>query len=105
MKNAKGTGSVYRMKDCKRRKTWRAISSGVRNKITGKVERVNIGIFETRNEALEALFKYNANPYDVKSKKLTFFDVVELWKLEHLSKVSDGRKSGILSRLRMMYPL
>lgn len=105
MKNAKGTGSVYKMKDCKRRKTWRAVSPATRNKITGKLERINIGTYETKNEALEALSKFNQNPYSADIKKLTFLDVADRWKKEHLPKVGEHRQKAILSRLNMLTPL
>jgi len=105
MKNEKGTGSVYKMKDKKRRKPWRAVSPGIRNKITGKLERVNIGMYETKQEALEALLGYNKNPYSLDTKKLTFLDVANRWKEEHLPKVGKHRTKGILTTLKSFAPL
>ena len=93
MKNAKG--SVYKMEDCKRRRPWRAISTGVK-----KGKRISLGTFETRQEALDALYEFNKNPYSVENKKITFLEITEMWKKEHLPKVGKSRTSGILSRLR-----
>ena len=105
MKNAKGTGSVYRMADKKRRKPWRAISPATRNKITGKLERVPIGTYETKQEAIEALAKYNRNPYSLATKNITFGEIVDLWKKEHLPKVGKSRITDINSRLNKMTTL
>jgi len=46
------------------------VSSGIRNKITGKLKRIDIGMFGTKQEALEALLEYNKNPYSLDPKKL-----------------------------------
>jgi len=98
MKNEKG--SVYQMKDCKRRRPWRAISTGVK-----KGKRITIGTFETRQEALDALYEFNKNPYSVENKKITFLEITEMWKKEHLPKVGKGRRASILSKIKKMSPL
>lgn len=105
MKNPKGTGSVYRMKDKRRRKPWRAMSPNIKNVVTGKSERISLGMYETKQEALDALWEYNKTPYNVEVKKITFIQVVEKWKKEHYSKISDRRKMNIESRLNKMLPL
>lgn len=105
MKNPRGTGSVYRMKDKRRRKPWRAMSPNIKNIVTGKSERISLGTYETKQEALDALWEYNKTPYNIESKKITFIQVVEKWKKEHFSQISDRRKINIDSRLNKMIPL
>jgi len=51
MRNEKGMGSVYKMKDCKRRRSWRAVSTATRNKITVRISLA----FETRQEGTRGL--------------------------------------------------
>jgi len=105
MRNPNGFGTVFKTKDKKRRKPWRVISPGVYNKLTGKYEKHNLGYFETKGEALEALIKYNNNPYSTDVKNITLGEVIEKWKLEHFPKVSEKRKTDILSRLNKMAAL
>jgi len=97
MKLPNGYGSVYKLSG-KRRKPW-----GVRKTIgweidekTGKVKQVfqNIGYYETRPLALQALAEYNANPYDLDAGKVTFQDVFEKWSAEKYSKISKSNING-----------
>lgn len=48
---------------------------------------ITIGYYETRQEALQALAKYNQDPYDVKSITSTFADVYEKWSEEHFDEI------------------
>lgn len=86
MKLPNGFGSVYKLPG-KRRKPWAA------SKTTGweidtktnqaKQVKKAIGYFSTRKEALEALTRYNENPYDLFAKEPTFSDVYEAWSDVH----------------------
>ncbi|MGF6905625.1 tyrosine-type recombinase/integrase [Fusobacterium sp. PH5-44] len=105
MKNPRGFGSVYKMRDCRRKKPWRAVSPAIKEGTTNKLKRISIGTFSTKMEAMEALINYNKKPYDIFSKKLTFLKIIEIWKNEHLKNVSLNREKNILSRLRKMEPL
>lgn len=84
MRNPNGYGSVYKLSG-KRRKPWAVVKTISIS--TGKQERALLGTFETRAEANEFLVKYNRNPYDLKSEKLTFYEVFELFHKSQTSKV------------------
>ena len=72
MRRANGSGSIFKVKDAKRRKPWRVnVTLGVViNEETGKARQrtASLGYFATRAEAEEALVNYNACPYDLKTK-------------------------------------
>ena len=72
MRRANGSGSIFKVKDAKRRKLWRVnVTLGVViNEETGKARQrtASLGYFATRAEAEEALVNYNACPYDLKAK-------------------------------------
>jgi len=42
-----------------------------------------VGYFETKKQALDALASYNACPYDLDAKNMTFNDVYEAWSEEY----------------------
>jgi len=69
VKNPRGFGSVYKMKDSRRRKPWRAVAPSSRDIITGKSKRLSLGTFVTKIEAMEALVKYNKSQYYLGEKK------------------------------------
>lgn len=39
---------------------------------------VTVGYFHTKDEAIQALANYNANPYDIQTNSITFEEVYEL---------------------------
>ena len=90
MKLPNGYGSVYKLTG-KRRKPWGArITVGWEvNESTGKTKQKYkaIGYYETRKQALEALAKYNSDPYDLGSDKITFTEVYEKWSEEHFKTI------------------
>lgn len=76
MRLPNGYGSVHKLSG-NRRNPWR-----VRKMIDvtedGKSIYTNIGYFDTRKKALEALAEFNKNPYDVANNKVTFKEVYDL---------------------------
>lgn len=95
MKNANGTGSVYKLKG-KRRKAWVAcVTVGYEN---SKQKRKVLGTFETKKEAQIELIKYLDNPLLFSGK--TFKDVVDLWYSSYEKKVSEITKLNTISRLK-----
>lgn len=90
MKRANGTGSIYKMKDRKRRKPWRVrvtvkwiLDEG---KNITKQELQDLGCFETRREAEAALLQYLDGPYNVKNHNMTFEEVYKEWFEEYTKK-------------------
>lgn len=102
MKNANGSGSVYKLKG-KRRKPWIAIvTTGY--SLDGKQLRKIIGTYSTKREGQEALLSYLKNPA-LFSKK-TFGEVKDLWLEYHKKKIN--KKSTLISldnRIAALEPL
>lgn len=82
MRNPNGYGSIVKLSG-KRRKPFmvRAAAREIFNTDTGTaaVERPLIGCYATRKEALAELAKYNANPYDVNMRKITFAELYQMY--------------------------
>lgn len=82
MKLPNGYGSVYKLSG-KRRNPWVAAKTfgWELNEKTGKVRQIQkpIGYYPTRQEAMNSLARYNENPYDLGSDKMTFSEVYEKW--------------------------
>ncbi len=78
MRLPNGYGSVSKMSG-NRRNSYRVRITIGRNDETGAVIQKSLGYYRTKDEALEALREYNANPYDLTAEKLTFSDVYSRW--------------------------
>ena len=50
--------------------------------------RVTIGYYHTRDEAVQALVNYNSSPYDIQTNSVTFEDVYELWSKDYFPTLS-----------------
>lgn len=86
MKNPNGYGSITKLSG-KRRNPY------IVKKTTGYDERAYpiyeiIGYYPSRKDAMMALAKYNADPYDVKLAKSTFAEVYEMLKEQRFPKMS-----------------
>lgn len=96
MKLPNGEGSVYKLSG-KRRKPWRAIKTTgwTVNTETKKPQqqRVTIGYFESRTEALRALMAYNQNPYDI-DNNITFSEVYDRWSERKFKNISESNAKG-----------
>lgn len=75
MKKPNGYGSVYKLKDTRRRNPWAARKT-IGFKDNGQAIRMFVGFYPTRAEAEKALAEYNARPYD---KRTTFGVCAERW--------------------------
>lgn len=75
MKLPNGYGSIHKLSG-KRRKPW-AVRITVGYTDEGKQQVKYIGYFEKRDQAILALAEYNANPYDLARRKLTYTEVYE----------------------------
>ena len=97
MKLPNGYGSVWKLSGNRRRpyvaektETW--IFDDNAQKI--KQNRVVIGYYATRAQALQALADYNARPYDVKAAKITFSDVFNEWSSKKYAATSKSSIHG-----------
>ena len=92
MRRANSSGSIYKMKDAKRRNSWRVrITVGGEFDIeTGKSKQVikTIGYYSTRAEAEAALVAYKECPYDINTKDITFKELYEMWSEGYFKKLN-----------------
>lgn len=96
MKLPNGEGSVYKLSG-KRRKPWRAIKTigwtTDDDSQKPRQQRVTIGYFENRTEALRALLSYNKNPYDI-DNNITFSEVYKQWSDRKFKNISKSNING-----------
>lgn len=82
MKLPNGYGSVTKLSGNRRKPYLARITLGwTVDKETGKSiqNRIPIGTFKTKKEALQALAEYSANPYDIQNDNMTLADLYKKW--------------------------
>ena len=82
MKLPSGYGSVTKLSGNRRKPYLARVTLGwITDEHTGKCvqNRVPIGTFKTKKEALQALAEYGANPYDVQNNNLTLSELYQKW--------------------------
>lgn len=82
MKLPNGYGSVTKLSGNRRKPYLARVTLGwITDEHTGKTvqNRVPIGTFKTKKEALQALAEYGANPYDIQNNNLTLNDLYQKW--------------------------
>lgn len=89
MKRANGTGSITKLSG-NRRKPWRVRISKIND--FGERRFSDIGCFKTKKEAVEALAKYQTNPYDLTLDKLTFKDAYDKWSTYEFPLLTEVRQ-------------
>jgi len=77
MKRINGTGTVVKLSGKRRRPYVALITVGCIKKVQ---TRKRLGAYTTMDEALSALLAYNADPYEIDTKKITFKELYERWK-------------------------
>lgn len=82
MKLPNGYGSVTKLSGNRRKPYLARVTLGwTTDQETGKTtqNRVPIGTFKTKKEALQALAEYGANPYDIQNSNLTLAELYQKW--------------------------
>lgn len=82
MKLPNGYGSVTKLSGNRRKPYLARVTLGwITDEQTGKTvqNRVSIGTFKTKKEALRALAEYGANPYDIQNNNLTLAELYQKW--------------------------
>lgn len=82
MKLPNGYGSVTKLSGNRRKPYLARVTLGwITDEQAGKTtqNRVPIGTFRTKKEALQALAEYGANPYDIQNENLTLADLYKKW--------------------------
>ena len=97
IQRANNTGSVYKLSG-NRSKPWRAIitKGWTIDEETQKSKQIRetIGYYSTRDEAMQSLINYNANPYDISAGKQTFANIYEKWSSEKFPTISHSNVCG-----------
>lgn len=97
MKLPNGYGNVTKLSG-KRRNPWRVrkTTGWEVDEKEGKLKQtfINIGYYATRQEALQALAEYNANPYDLDANKITFAELYEKWSAKKFEEISPSNVNG-----------
>lgn len=104
MRNPNGFGSVSKLSG-KRRRPWIArVTTGTETDFEqhkSKQIRQTVGYFATKKEALEALAKFNDNPFNVEASKVTFRQCYEGAKKDF----SEARAHNYRSAYRFLEPI
>ncbi len=103
MKLPNGYGSVKKLTG-KRRNPWIAqkTTGWIYNETRQKAvqQRVPIGYFPTRAEALAALAAFNQDPYNLDARNITFGEIYDIWSEKHFAKVSKSTMENYKSAFR-----
>lgn len=86
MKLPNGYGSVTKLSGNRRKPYLARVTLGwITDEQAGKSvqNRVPIGTFRTKKEALQALAEYGANPYDIQNDNMTLAELYEKWTAEY----------------------
>lgn len=98
MKLPNGFGSVYKLSG-HRRNPWCA-----RKTVGWKDDPVKqksfpiykfVGFYSTKQEALQALADYNADPFDLHIEQITLAELYDRWSEQHFEKISHSNVNGI----------
>lgn len=61
---------------------------------SGRQKYETLGFFEKKEDAINCLAEYNAKPYDIKAKEITFDQLYISWKKEHFDSISESSKNS-----------
>ena len=86
MRRPNGKGSVYKLKDTRRRRPWAARITVEWTMENGEVRQVRkaVGYFATKAEAMDALDEFNVDPWDIGNRS-TFAELFKIWLDEKMS--------------------
>ena len=52
-----------------------------------------MGFFEKREDAINCLAEYNAKPYDIKAKEITFEQLYKNWVNDHFDSITNSTRN------------
>jgi integrase len=94
MRLPNGYGSISKLSGNRRKPYMVVLTQGyVRVDLNIKRNRIVLGYYPTKKEALKALTEYHENPYDIKVNTITFEELYERWSEDHFKKLAN--KSSI----------
>jgi integrase len=92
-KRASGTGGVTKLSGRRRKRFYARITKGWDD--NGKQLYYNLGCFETRAEAIQALENYLKSPYNTKNADMTFEDLYKLTERDQLATMSLATRKSV----------
>lgn len=109
LKLPNGYGSVTKLSGNRRKPYLARVTLGwVINEETGKAvqNRVPIGTFKTKKDALQALAEYGANPYDIQNNNMTLAELYERWTAAYFPTLeSDSSSRTIIAAWRYCHAI
>lgn len=109
MKLPNGYGSVTKLSGNRRKPYLARVTLGwITDQETGKTtqNRVPIGTFKTKKEALQALAEYGANPYDIQNNNMTLAELYEKWTSAYFPTLdSDSSSRTIIAAWRYCHAI
>ena len=109
MKLPNGYGSVTKLSGNRRKPYLARVTLGWNiDEQTGKSiqNRVHIGTFKTKKEALQALAEYGANPYDIQNNNMTLADLYQKWTDSYFPTLeSESSSRTITSAWKYCHPI
>ena len=109
MKLPNGYVSVTKLSGNRRKPYLARVTLGwITNEQTGKTtqNRVPIGTYKTKKEALQALAEYGANPYDIQNNNLTLAELYQKWTEAYFPTLSgESSTRTITSAWKYCHPL
>ena len=95
MKLPNGYGNITKLSG-NRRKPWRVRKTDGWEIVDGKLKQkfINVGYYESRPEALQALAEFNKDPYDLGLSTITVAEVYERWSERKFDEISDSNAKG-----------
>lgn len=108
MKLPNGYGSVTKLSGNRRKPYLARVTIGwTTNEQTGKCvqNRVPLGTFKTKKEALQALAEYGANPYDLQNNNLTLAELYQKWTESYFPTKSESSLRTIIAAWRYCHAI
>lgn len=108
MRLPNGYGSVTKLSGSRRKPYMARICDGsiYDDKLKDfKPNRVVLGYYTTRKDALAALAEYNSNPFKIENNALSFKQVYEIWKKKNYENLSDSTITSRESALKYCEPI
>ena len=100
MKLPNGYGSVTKLSGNRRKPYLARVTTGWTIDSNGekiKQDRVQIGTFKTKKEALQALSDYAKNPYDIKTDNMTIHELYDKWTESYFATLENSSRRTITS--------
>lgn len=106
MKLPNGYGSISKLSG-NRRKPWRVRKTNGWEIVDGKLKQkfLDIGCFETKALALQALAEYNNDPYDLQLSAITLEEVYDKWSVQKYQTISNSNVKGYKAAWKLCEPI